>query len=402
MDDSDQSDPGHQPYATVPEPLRSEPGLSNPFEWYDRMRTEGTVKYDGERGVYDVFGYQHVKQGLADDESLARPDLSSGHSDGSPPLSYIDKAIVWMDGPEHSQSKGQFFPFFRPNKVEEMKVTIAEIVEDQIRIALTDGPEFDFVDDFATPLPLRVIMTLVGVPQDNHDRVLDWLTAFRKQRHSEFSRFQDGDPSQLTGAVEYFKDLVARRQRNPEDDLVSKLVANTNLDQETIGANCFNFILAGQGTLTNLLSNTLYLLTEHDLISETDRCEIDVILEEILRYRSPLQSRARVATQSITLGGTEIPKGETVILWIGSANRDPTQFDQPDVFIPDRDPNHLSFGRGPHTCIGAPLARLEASLAIRLFLDHFDDVTILDSKEAIASPSELGFEELPVVTDPCS
>ena len=397
MEDSRHSDWEDRTYATAPEPLRSEPGLSNPFDWYEKMRTDGPVRYDGERGVYDVFSYQYIKKGLADDDRLARPDLSSEQSERSSPLSYIDKAIVWTDGPEHKQSKGQFFPFFRPERVAEMRGIITEIVEEQLQSALADGRKFDFVHDFAIPVPLRVVMQLVGVPQDHHERVLDWLVKFRNQRHSEFSRFQDGHPSQLAEPVEYFRDLVERRRRNPEDDLVSKLVTNTNLDTETIGANCFNFILAGQGTLTHLLSNTLYLFAEHDLVSETDRYDMDVVLEEVLRYRAPLQSRARVATQSITMDGTEIPAGETVILWIGSANHDPAQFDRPDVFLPERDPDHLSFGRGPHTCIGAPLARLEASIAMRTFFDHFDEVTVLDSKEPVAEPSDLGFEQLPVV-----
>ena len=379
---------------SVPEPLRSEQRLHDPFEWYEEMRDSGSVRYDPDRGVYDVFSYQHVKESLGNDAQLARPDLSTGQSES--PLSYIGKALVWADGEDHKRGKGQMFPHFRPDRMAELRTEIREIATDQIHTAVDDGPRFDFVDEFASPVPLRVIMSLVGVPDCEHERVLNWLWKFRSQRHSEFSGFGSGTPSEMAAAVAYFEGLVRDRTRDPQDDLASRLVAHTDLDDETIGANCFNFILAGQGTLTNLLANALYVFDEHGLLDDREDCDLDVVLEEVLRYRAPLQSRARKTTEQVTVGNTDVPGGETVILWIGSANRDQAEFSRPDEFVPDRDPDHLSFGRGPHTCIGAPLARLEAPIALEAFFECVDSVEVLDSYRPSSDPSELGFERLPV------
>ena len=394
MDDTRSSQSDTEQSEPTPHPLQSIRDLHEPFDWYADMRTEGPVRYDPHRDVYDVFSYRHVKDALADGERLARPNLSPAESDT--PLSYIDEAIVWTDGQRHTRSKGQLFPSFTPARVAEFRTEIRAIAEDQLRLAAADGPRFDFVADFASPVPLRVIMKFVGVPEHDHERVLDWLLKFRDQRHSEFGRFGEGRPSQMSEAVEYFQDQVARRHREPRDDLVSRLVTDTDLDDRTVGANCFNFILAGQGTLTNLLSNAVYLFDEHDLIGDVDQYDLDVVLEEVLRYRSPLQSRARVTTRPITLGGTDIPAGETVILWIGSANRDPERFVDPGSFIPERDPDHLSFGRGAHTCIGAPLARLEAPIALETVFESVDRISVGEAHRPTTTPSELGFERLPV------
>lgn len=398
MDNTRPSRPDAERSESTAHPSQSVGDLHDPFEWYADMRTDGPVRYDPDRDVYDVFSYRHVKEALADGERLTRPDLSTAES--NTPLSYIDEAIVWTDGPRHTQSKGQLFPSFTPARVAEFREEITAIVEDQLRLAVADGPRFDFVAEFASPVPLRVIMGFVGVPEHEQDRVLDWLLKFRDQRHSEFGRFGSGRPSQMSEAVEYFEDLVARRKRDPRDDLVSRLVTDTELDDRTVGANCFNFILAGQGTLTNLLSNAVYLFDEHDLIGAIDQYDLDVVLEEVLRYRSPLQSRARVATRPLKLGGTDIPEGETVILWIGSANRDPEAFADPGSFVPERDPDHLSFGSGAHTCIGAPLARLEAQIALETLFESVDRIDVGASHRPTPNPSELGFERLPVEVDP--
>lgn len=379
---------------STPEPLQSVHKLHDPFDWYKEMRDKAPVRYDPHRDVYDVFTYKHVRKGLEDGEHLIRPNLSSSESDT--PLSYIDNAIVWTDGPDHNQSKGQLFPSFTPNQITDFRDNISTIVEKQIRLTVDNTSRFDFVTDFAAPVPLRVIMDFVGVPDHELDQILDWLLKFRDQRHSEFSQFGNGRPSHMSEAVTYFKRLIAKRRSDPGDDLISRLVTSTTLDEVAIGANCFNFILAGQGTLTNLLSDALYTFAKHNLIGELDQYDLNVVIEEVLRYRAPLQSRSRVTTQPLTLGGTDIPEGETVILWIGSANRDPARFTQPDSFLPERNPDHLSFGRGPHTCIGAPLARLEAPIVLQTFFDTFDQINIGAPYQPTPNPSELGFERLPV------
>ncbi len=384
-----------------PEPLRSREAAHDPFGWYDRKRQASPIHYDGDRGVYDVFSYEHVKAALQDDERLVRKKLSRPRMSVPNPFSYIDNAIVWSDGSGHSRMKHQLFEYFRPDILRDLEHTISDIARSQLDIALEDGPAFDFVADFAVPVPLRVVMQLVGIPQSDHQQLLSWLETFRKVMNKEYSAAESENPAAMDATVEYFEQLVDARKTDPRDDLVSRLVAESELSDEEIGANCFDFIMAGQGTISEFLSNALYLFDRHGLFEQPSEYEMEVVLEEVLRYRSPLQSRVRETTDPVTLHETEIPEGETVVLWLGAANRDPQKYEDPETFTPGRDPDHLAFGSGAHVCIGAPLARLEGPILMRTVVDRFDDIEI-DHDELKPKPkaSKLGFERLPVSVTP--
>jgi len=386
---------------SFPEPLRSPERLHDPFGWYNEKRSESPVHYDEQRGVYDVFTYEHVKTTLQDGDRFVRENLSQRHMESPNPFSYIDNAMVWSDGPDHKQIKGQLFEYFTPNRLRELRGTIEDVTQSQIEVALEGGGEFDFVSDFAVPVPLRVVMEMVGVPGDDHRQVLEWLDTFRTVMHTEYSAVKSKDEQAMSETVAYFEALVDRRRERPRADLISLLVEETDLSEAEIGSNCFDFILAGQGTMSELLSNALFLFDRQDMLSEMDEYDLSVVLEEVLRYRSPLQSRARKTTEPVQVAQTDIPAGETVILWIGSANRDPEQYADSNRFTPERDPDHLAFGSGPHTCIGAPLARLEAPIVLQSFLDSFDQLEIQSELiEPKLKPSKLGFERLPVSTTP--
>lgn len=386
---------------SFPRGLQSPEALHDPFEWYDEQRSESAVRYDDHRGVYDVFTYEHVKSTLQDSDRFVRENLSQRHMDTPNPFSYIDNAMVWSDGPDHKQAKGQLFQYFTPNRLRELQETIESVTASQLDIALQGGNDFDFVTEFAVPVPLRVVMRMVGIPDGDHQQVLAWLNTFREVMYSEYSAVKSKDEEAMREAVEYFEALVRRRRESPQDDLVSLLVEETELSEEEIGSNCFDFILAGQGTMSELLANALYLFEQNGMLPDIGSYDLDVVLEEVLRYRSPLQSRARKTAEPVTVDGTDIPAGETVILWIGSANHDPAVYSQSDEFVPERDPDHLAFGSGPHACIGAPLARLEAPIVLRTFLDSFAEISIdTESMEPKPKPSKLGFEHLPVRTTP--
>lgn len=381
----------------LPEPLQSEEALHDPFDWYREQRETAPVQYDPKRTVYDVFSYEHVNTGLQEAEALQRKQLSGSHTDGQSPFSYLDRGMVWSDGPDHKQTKGQLFKYFQPGLLAELEESIEALCEAQLETALEDGTRFDFVTEFADPVPLRVIMDVVGIPGDEHQQMLDWLNTFRAVMNSEYSAAGSRDEHKMEEPVEYFQDLVAERTANPQDDLISELAHESELSDATIGANCFDFLLAGQGTMSELLSNALYLFEHHDITGESH--ELSVVLEEVLRYRSPLQSRARETTESVTLGGTEIPASETVILWIGAANRDPAQYETPEQFVPDRNPDHLAFGSGPHNCIGAPLARLEAPIIMRTVLEYFAEIELLEEEATpMSKASKVGFQTLPIET----
>ncbi|MFB1066776.1 cytochrome P450 [Natrinema sp. H-ect4] len=285
--------------------------------------------------------------------------------------------------------------------IHDLRHTIEDIARSQLDNALEDGPEFDFVTDFAVPVPLRIVMQLVGIPQRDHKQLLSWLETFRGVMNTEYSAVESKNPAAMEATVDYFERLVDARKTDPQDDLISRLVVESELSDAEIGANCFDFIMAGQGTMSEFLSNALSLFDRHGLFEQPIQYEMEVVLEEVLRYRSPLQSRVRETTESVTLHGMEIPDGESVVLWIGAANRDSQKYDDPDTFVPDRDPDHLAFGSGTHVCIGAPLARLEGPIVLRTVVDRVDDIEIRHD-EATPKPkaSKLGFERLPVSVTP--
>lgn len=381
----------------IPESLQSEQALHDPFDWYREQRQTAPVHHDPKRDVYDVFSYEHVKASLQDADSLQRKQLSGGHGDGDSPFSYLDKGMVWSDGPDHKQTKGQLFKYFQPGLLADLEGSIEALCEAQLETALEDGTRFDFVTEFADPVPLRVIMDVVGIPSDEQQQMLDWLNTFRTVMNSEYSAAGSRDEHKMEQPVEYFQELVAERKANPQDDLLSQLATESDLSDATIGANCFDFLLAGQGTMSELLSNALYLFDQHDITGDSH--ELGVVLEEVLRYRSPLQSRARETTESVTIADTEISAGETVILWIGAANRDPAQYDRPEQFVPDRNPDHLAFGSGPHNCIGAPLARLEAPVIMRTILNYFTEIELIEQEATpMSKASKVGFQSLPIET----
>ena len=399
-----ETDPGQDLTNEVPEktpgPLKSDAALHDPFGWYERKREVAPVHYDRRRDVYDVFTHEHVKRALQDSDRFVRKQLSRSHADDQSPFAYLDNAMVWSDGPGHKQSKAQLFEYFRPDMLAGIADSIGAATERQLDAALRSGPRFDFVSEFAVPVPLRVIMDVIGIPAEDHDQLLTWLETFRSVMNSEYSAEESTDEARMGEAVTYFRELVAKRQADPQADLVSQLATETELSDAEIGSNCFDFILAGQGTMSELLSNALYLFAAEDLLETVEAYDLPTVLEEVLRYRSPLQSRARETTRPVTLHGTNIPSGATVILWIGAANRDPAVYDAPDQFRPDRDPQHLAFGSGAHSCIGAPLARLQAPIVLETFFDRVGGVTLDDdAAEPKPKASKLGFERLPVTVE---
>lgn len=195
----------------------------------------------------------------------------------------------------------------------------------------------------------------------------------------------------------YFAKLVKERQGGDGDDLIT-LAANADelSQQEKIGF-CMILLLAGNITTTNLLTNAIWCFQEQGIMGDIRTGDIDrkKAIEEVLRYRSPIQEIQRVTSEDVELGGRQIAAGEVVNVWVGAANRDPEIFDDPETFRPERSPNqHLAFGKGIHYCLGAPLARLEADIALDQLLTRFDRI---DAELSNLKPisSHYGLDSLP-------
>ena len=175
----------------------------------------------------------------------------------------------------------------------------------------------------------------------------------------------------------YFEDLLAARRENPTNDLLSRIAATGELSAEQMFGFVVLLLIAGNVTTTSLVTNAVWTFGERDLFDDLrgDEEALDLAIEEVLRYRSPVRTMERWTTEAVTLGDHEIPAGSSVVAWLGAANRDEAVFEDPDSFVPDRQPNrHVAFGHGVHTCLGASLARLEARTALTALLDRFETI----------------------------
>jgi cytochrome P450 len=199
--------------------------------------------------------------------------------------------------------------------------------------------------------------------------------------------------------------MIADRRESPRDDLMSQIVTRELEDglrlseQEALGT-CILLLIAGNITTTNLVTNAIRCFDSHNTLADlrTNPDAIGRAIEEVLRYRSPVQAMSRVATEDVTLRESEIEAGDRVIVWLGSANRDERQFENADAFVPDRSPNqHLGFGHGTHYCLGAPLARLEATVAIEELLSRTTTIETVDTDlQPTRSSLIYGVESLPI------
>lgn len=386
----------------IPAPLRSRDAHLAPFDWYAEMRQETPVHYDGERETWDVFRYDDVDRVLRDHETFSA-DRSGGSE--SPSGSTEDemavlKTMISTDPPEHERLRGFVNERFQPGALREYRPRLEELT-DELVDGLEDAGRFDFVEEFAIPLPVTVIAELLGIPAERRDQFKEWSDALiaRPENDSEdaLRRMKRRRGTAQKEMGQYFAKLLEERQGGDGDDLVTLAATADELTlQEKIGF-CMILLLAGNITTTNLLTNAIWCFEEQGVTDAVRSGDIDrkKAIEEVLRYRSPIQEIQRIALEDVELSGQRIEAGEVVNVWVGAANRDPAVFDEPETFRPERRPNqHLAFGKGVHYCLGAPLARLEADIALDRLLTRFDSLDA-DLSELRPISEHYGLSSLP-------
>jgi cytochrome P450 len=234
---------------------------------------------------------------------------------------------------------------------------------------------FDEVDEIAYPLPVSVICTLLGIPQQDEARFHIWADTLARTLDLDPNMSQEeldaieGASRELAG---YLENLVADRAEHGGEDLVSGLLTGSDrgepLRGEELVITVRLLLIAGHETTVNLITNGVLTLLRHPDVPERFRGEPELVVpmvEELVRYEPSVQFRYRAALADIDIAGTTIPRGSVVVLLLAAGSRDPGHFTEPDRFIPDRIPNeHFGFGGGIHYCIGAPLARMEAQIAL--------------------------------------
>jgi cytochrome P450 len=317
------------------------------------------------------------------------------------------RPFLFRDPPDHTRLRGLVSKAFTPKVVESLRARTQEVV-DELLDAAWDADRVDLLEAFAYPLPVRVICDLLGVPADDQDRFKDWSDALARGLDPDFLLTQaviDARGQAVLQFSQYFFELLAERRRAPGGDLLSRLVqaedGGTVLSEAELLSTCILLLVAGHETTVNLISGGTLALLRHPDQMERFRTDPGVHrsgIEEMLRYVSPVQLTGRALIEDCEFGGVEFAAGDFAMLLIASGNHDPDQFEDPERFDVARTPNnHLGFGFGIHHCLGAPLARMEAQVALTSLVRRAPGLALTVEDVAYKSNVVLrGMESLPV------
>jgi cytochrome P450 len=358
-----------------------ETGL-DPFPEYQRMRASNPVFYNEETKFWELFRYDDVLHVITDyatfsserlvpsDEKMAERLRKEGWSEEDLPT----KSILNTDPPRHRQLRSLVTQAFTPRAVALLTPRIKEIVHELLDKVAATG-RMDVIQNLSYPLPVIVIAEMLGVPTDDRAQ-------FKRWSDSIVDASGDVGMQAIKEMNGYFREVIAQRRAQPQDDLISGLVAagidGEKLTERELLSFCVILLVAGNVTTTNLIGNAILCFDEHPQVMDQLREDPSLLpeaIEEVLRYRSPVQRLVRMATADTIIGGKEIKEGQVVVPCLGSANRDEAQFPDPDVFDIRRTPNrHVAFGHSIHFCIGAPLARLETKIALTVLLERFNNI----------------------------
>ena len=354
--------------------------LADPYPVYHRLRAAHPVFRVDELDAWVVTSYEAVNAALrnpqfsSDRFPRVKKRLAARGLDGL--IDDRTRSMIHMDPPDHTRLRGLVNKAFTPRVVEAMEPRIQSLVEELLDTVQGRG-RMDVIGDLAYPLPVMVIADMLGVPAADHGRFKRWS--------DEMSIIVSGDLAALSEPVlrrvmaargelaEYFRSVAARRRHEPADDLLSALVRaeeeGGRLTEDELYSTVVLLLVAGNETTTNLIGNGLLALLRHpDQLRRVwdDPALVGPAVEEMLRYDGPVQLTTRLAKVDLEVHGTKIKQGEWVFLLLGAANRDPAQFHEPDrLDVTRTDNKHIAFGAGAHFCLGAPLARLEAQVALR-------------------------------------
>lgn len=372
----------------------------NPFPWYEIMRDHRPVFFDGKNGIWHVFRYGDVKKVLSDHKTFSSSEGRVESHDNP-----IGASIISTDPPRHTHLMSLVNKVFTPRRVQEMAPRIRAIAEQLADKLLEDG-KCDLVEDYSGPLPVIVIAELLGIPPEDRRKFKKWsdeLVSGTSEGMDETSS-EYFDPQ--TAMANYFSEIIKMKRENPGNDLISSLleaeVDGEKLSEFDLLGFCVLLLVAGNETTTNLITNAILTLSNNERQYERileDPSLIPAMLEEVLRYRSPVQSMFRTCVKDTDLSGQAIHRWDPVLAWIGSANHDQNEFTRPEEFLIERSPNrHIAFGEGVHFCLGAPLARLEAKIAVETLIEKAGKVTVLKEEklEPLGGVIVFGVRHLPV------
>ncbi|UXA17446.1 cytochrome P450 [Mycobacterium sp. SMC-4] len=390
----------------------------DPYAYWDYLREQNPVYREPHYGVVAVTGYQEVLAAFKDHESFSAVNAIGGPF---PPLPFtpegdditeqieahrhlfpIHEHMVVMDPPAHERARSLLNKLLTPRRLKENEDFMWQLVDSQIDRVIANG-HCEFLSEYARPFATSAIIDLLGVPEQDRPEFLAALGA--EQPDGARVGALDGAPvgsDPLQYLDEKFAGYLAERRREPRGDVLSGMAAAVYPDGSTpelievVKPATFLFA-AGQETVTKLLSAAVMTLAEHpeqQQVLRTHPERIPTFIEESLRMHSPTKVDFRLVRKSTTLGGVYLQAGTIVMLCLGAANRDPRKFDNPHEFHPDRTNvrEHIAFGRGIHTCAGAPLARVEGQITVRRWLDRTKEIHLDESAHGPAGAHHFAYD----------
>jgi cytochrome P450 len=387
--------PSSAPVASTFDPA-DPASLRDPYPIFERMRARGPVHWSPSLAGWLVLGWDEVQQVVSTPEVYSANRLTpvfdrlpvADQASAADVLRWLSIWMVFQDPPQHTRVRRHMMTVISPRTVGVLRAATEEITDFLLDRLPKDEP-FDFYSEFGLKLPGFVVMDLLGVPRDRLDEVKSWsdemmlFIGSSRGVADKYGRARHGAQSMAT----LFRELIAERRAEPRDDVLTRLITNEvageTLTEDELIASMMMIANGAQETTAHLFSNALLALRAHpDALAEL-RGDLDRLMptavEEFLRFDAPVLSTARLAVSDGILGGEQVHAGDRVFALLAAANHDPAIFAQPEDLVLSRRPNkHLAFSSGVHFCLGAPLARLEAQIAIGQVITRFPDYRIAE------------------------
>jgi cytochrome P450 len=389
----------------------------DPYDYLDYLRSQGPVYREPHHGVVAVTGYAEVMSAFKDTDAFSAVNAIGGPF---PPLPFepegdditelieahrhlfpINEHLVVMDPPAHTRARSLLSRLLTPKRLKENEDFMWQLVDRQLDEFIANR-RCEFLSEYARPFATLAITDLLGVPEEDREEIREALGAGQPKGGVGAL---DGEPVGLN-PLQYLDDkfsaYLAERRREPRGDVLTTMATATFSDGsvpellEVVRPATFLFA-AGQETVTKLLSSAVQVLGERQDLQKLvrdNRKLVSPFIEESLRTQSPTKVDFRLARKTTTLGGVHIPAGTVLMLCLGAANRDPDKFENPHEFRLDRKNvrEHVAFGRGIHTCAGAPLARVEGVITINRLLDRMSEITISETEHGSAEKRRYSYE----------
>ena len=387
---------------------------ANPYIGYRRLREADPVHWSDVQGGWMLSRHADVLAVLRDSTYSSDPrkgNMRVQQTDDASMRPMIEMALgrimLFSDPPDHTRLRGLVSKAFTPRRVEELRPRIQQIFDELLDQAMAKGSTVDVIEDLAFPLPVIVIAEMMGAPAEDREQFKQWSRPLAKMIDPFVTDEQMKAAAMAAMAfVQYLVPLIEERRTNPQNDVLSAMVAaeeaGDKLETPELLANFILLLIAGHETTMNLIGNGLAALLAHPAQLDALRNEPDLVknaVEEILRYDGTVQLTARTALDEKIIDGHTIEPLQQVIVLLGAANHDPAVFKDPDTFDIRREDvrHHVAFGSGAHFCLGAPLARAEAQIALSTLLRRYPNLELAtDEVQWRDSVTLRGVVDLPV------